>query len=107
MILYYQQIYHRYFYTYWHLGGQFDDREELAVITQKLEDYLEMPRELFLIYPKPEYYEPWGLTILGIGESVLIRLTGDVRGEPSCYAEIELSHAEAKKLLEVLLNVLG
>ncbi|MCD6540512.1 hypothetical protein J7K76_01585 [Candidatus Bipolaricaulota bacterium] len=103
----FQRPSYRYFYTYWHLGGQFDDREELAVITQKLEDYLETPRELFLIYPNPESYDPSGLMILGTRESALIRLTGDVRGEPNCYAEIELSHDEAKKLLEVLLNVLG
>jgi len=97
---------YRYFYWQWNLDKKWE-KEKLAAITQKLQDYLATPRELFLIYPNPEYYDPSGLMILGTGESVLIRLTEDVRGEPSCYAEIELSYDEAKKLLEVLLKVLG
>ena len=97
---------YRYFYWQWNLDEKWE-KEELVAIAQKLRDYLESPRELLLIYPDPEGYEPWAATILGTGESVLIRLTEDVQGEPSCYAEIELSHDEAKKLLEVLLNVLG
>jgi len=56
----FQRPTYRFFSTCWDLGGPFDHHEELAAITQKLEDYLETPRELFLIYPKPEYYEPWG-----------------------------------------------
>lgn len=102
----FQHSTYRYFYLLWDLDEEWE-KEELVAIVQKLRDYLESPRELLLIYPDPEGYEPWAATILGTGKSVLIRLTGDVRGEPSCYAEIELSHDEAKKLLEVLLNVLG
>ena len=101
----FQHSTYRYFYLLWDLDEEWE-KEELVVIVQKLRDYLESPRVLFLIYPDPEGYEPWAATILGTGESVLIRLTEDVHGEPSCYAEIELSHDEAKKLLEVLLDVL-